>query len=222
MRTRRTSVLTLALALVALATASVATSARPVKADKHDRALIKQLLKSPVELPEEAGDAQVDALTTVAQACPAWQQAGSNAAAVAPLLIFPALFQMLDGMEPQFAAYGRRIGAMRPHAAAFKQWIAMKRTETTAMVRFLAGFDSARLDVCAYLEAGVAAGTDEDALDEAILKLFSHPDDVNALLGWAESLQAGEQRATAANKRFAAFLKASGYTKAQIAALTDG
>lgn len=210
----RTALVTLVLACSALALAGTASSAAPVKADKHDRALIKQLLNTSIEIPES----EDTELLTAAQACPAWQ---ADNVETTVLLLFPGLFRAIDRLEPQFVSYQRRLAPMRPHAAVFKQWLAAKRVEIANMIRFLQSFDSARMDICTYLEAAIAAGDDEAALDAAIEKLFPDAADVQALIAFGEAEDAAEARRKAANKKFAAFLKRSGYTKAQITALTE-
>ena len=211
----RTTLVTLVVACSALALAGTASSAAPVKADKHDRALIKQLLRTTIDVPEEGEDTE---LLAAAQACPAWQADNLDTAV---LLLFPGIFRMIDRMEPQFVAYQRRLAPMRPHAAAFKQWLAAKRVEMANMIRFLQGFDSARMDLCGFLEAAIAAGGDDAALEAALEKLFPDTADVDALIAFGEAEDRAEAGRKAANKKFAAFLKRSGYTKAQIALLTE-
>ena len=83
-------------------------------------------------------------------------------------------------------------------------------------------FDASRLDLCAYLEASIAAGDDEDAQMLRWRSSLRIADDVMALILFAES--SGDRRGRPQrrnNARFATFLRASRYTKAQIAELTS-
>ncbi len=214
-----TSVRSIGVALVvvlcALGFAGVASSATPRKADKHDRALIKKLLAAPLQEPGEETDEQLIALM---QACPAGQTI--DPLSLLPHVLYPAVFRAIDAWEPALLNYQRALRAMRPHAAVFKQWLAMKKAETAEVLKFVQRFDASRLDICAYLEASIAAGGDEEAQGVALLKLFPHPDDLLALVVFVDSSEAAEASRTAVNKRFAAYLKTSRYTKAQIAALT--
>jgi hypothetical protein len=134
--------------------------------------------------------------------------------------VYPGIFRAIDRGEPQMLSYQRLLRTIRPHALVFKQWIAMKRAETAEILKFVQRFDASRLDLCAYLEASIAAGDDKDAQDAALEKLFAHQDDIVALIVFADSSESAEASRNAVNKRFATFLKASRYTKAQIAELT--
>jgi hypothetical protein len=207
--------LALIVTLCALGFAGVASSATPRKADKYDRVLIKKLLASPLQEPGEETDEQLIALM---QACPAGQTA--DPVSLLPHVLYPAIFRAIDAWEPALLNYQRVLRATRPHAAVFKQWLAMKTAETAEVLKFVQRFDASRLDICAYLEASIAAGDDEEAQGVALLKLFPHPDDLLALIVFGDSSDAAAAGRKAANARFAAFLKASRYTKAQIATLT--
>ena len=205
----------LVVVLCALGFAGVASSATPRKADKHDRGLIKKLLAAPLQEPGLDTD---DELVALVQACPAAQ--GLDPLSLLPHLVYPGIFRAIDRGEPDMLRYQRLLGTIRPHAPVFKQWIAMKRTETAEIVKFVQRFDAARLDICAYVEASIAAGADEAAQDAALLKLFAHQDDLIALIVFGDSTGSAEAARKALNGRFATFLKASRYTKAQIATLT--
>lgn len=206
----------LVVALCALGFAGVASSATPRKADKHDRALIKKLLATPLQDPGEETDAE---LFTLLQACPAGQNL--DQLSLLPHVLYPAAFRAFDRWEPQLLSYQRLLRTVRPHAPVFKQWIAMKQAEAADLLRFVQRFDASRLDICAFLEASIAAGADEDAQTAALLKLFVHPDDIMALVLLAETSETAEAGRKASNARFATFLRASRYTKAQIAKLTS-
>jgi hypothetical protein len=201
--------------LCALGFAGVASSATPRKADKHDRALIKKLLAAQLQEPGLETDAELAALV---QACPAAQ--GVDPLSLLPHLVYPGVFRAIDRLEPALLSYQRMLGTIRPHAPVFKQWIAMKRTETADILKFVQRFDAARMDICAYVEAAIAAGQDEAAQGAALLRLFPHQDDLVALIVFGDSTDSAEAARKALNTRFATFLKASRYTKAQIAALT--
>lgn len=211
----RSICLALVVTLCALGFAGVASSATPRKADNHDRGLIKKLLASPLQEPGLDTD---DELVALVQACPA--SLNADPLSLLPHLVYPGIFRAIDRGEPQLLSYQRLLRTIRPHAPVFKQWIAMKRTETAELLKFVQRFDASRLDLCAFLEASIAAGDDEDARDAAAAKLFVHPDDLLALVVFYDSSESAEASRNAVNKRFAAFLKASRYTKAQIAALT--
>jgi hypothetical protein len=205
----------LVVVLCAFSFAGVASSATPRKADKHDRGLIKKLLAAPLQEPGEETDEQLIALM---QACPAGQTA--DPLSLLPHVLYPAIVRAIDGWEPALLNYQRLLRAVRPHAAVFKQWLAMKKAETAEVLKFVQRFDASRMDICTYLEASIAAGDDEEAQGVALLKLFPHQDDLLALIVFGDSSDAAEASRKAANARFAAFLKTSRYTKAQIAALT--
>lgn len=211
----------LVVATFALTLAGVASAARPAKADKHDRALVKKLLANPLV----GIDAAVEALLSLAeleekaQSCPAWQAAGEEA--LGESLLVPMGIILLDRLEPSLLRYQSMIGAMRPHARVFKQWLAMKRREAAIYVTFAQRVDSSRMDLCAFLDAVVAAGNDEEALDMSVVKLFPNAEDLAAMMELGLAADREEATQVALNKRFAAFLRASGYTKAQIAELTE-
>lgn len=205
----------LVVAICALGFAGVASSATPRKADKHDRALIKKLLAAPLQDPAEQTD---DELATLLLACPAGQ--GLDPLSLLPHLLYPATFRTFDRWEPELLTYQRLLRTVRPHAPVFKQWLAMKQAETTVLLKFVQRFDASRMDLCAFLEASIAAGADEEAQAVALLKLFAHPDDLLALIVFGEAIDSTEANNKAVNTRFATFLRASRYTKAQIAALT--
>jgi hypothetical protein len=206
----------LIVATSAFAAAGVAATA-PRKADKHDRTLINRLLKSQIR-PDERPD---DELLAIAEACPAWQQAdAARRPVLAAGLVIPEAFRAFDRLEPALVRYQRVIAPLRPHARSFKDWLAIERRGAAHAVMFARQFDSSRMDVCAYLEAFPATADDEEALIAAILKLLAHPDDIAALVTYGEAEEADEAKRAAANKRFATFLRASGYSRAQITALT--
>jgi hypothetical protein len=207
--------LALVVTLCALGFAGVASSATPRKADKHDRVLIKKLLTAPLQEPGLDTD---DELVALVQACPASQNV--DPLSLLPHLVYPGIFRAIDRGEPGLLGYQRLLRTIRPHAPVFKQWIAMKRTETAEVLKFVQRFDAARLDICAYLEASIAAGDDEDAQNAALLKLFAHQDDLVALIVFGDSTSSAEAARNALNARFATFLKTSRYTKAQVATLT--
>ena len=209
-------VLALVVATCAFAASGIAAAA-PKKADKHDRALINRLLKSQIQ----AGDSTDAELVAIAEACPAWQQAdAARRVVLAAGLVIPEAFRAFDRMQPKLARYQRTLVPLRPHARVFKDWLAMERRAAAYAMAFAQKFDSSRMDVCAYLEAFPATVEDEAALIAAISRLLAHPDDVSALITYGEAEEADEGRRAAANKRFATFLRASGYSRAQIAALT--
>ena len=213
----RTIVLALVLAVCALGFAGVASSATPRKADKHDRGLIKKLLATPLQDPYEETDEELLAL---GRACAAGQNADPTS--LLEHMEIPAVFRMVDRGEPELLAYQRVLQATRPHAPVFKQWIAMKRAENLELLNFVRGLDASRFDICTYLEAAYAAGTDEAAQDAAFLKLFPNEADIVALLGFVDSFSKAEASRKTLNTRFATFLRASRYTKAQISMLTGG
>ena len=209
--------LALVFALCALGFAGVASSATPRKADKHDRGLIKKLLATPLQDPYEETD---DELLALGRAC----AAGLNADPTSLLehMEIPGVFRMADRGEPQLLAYQRVLQTTRPHAPVFKQWIAMKRAETLELLTFVQGLDASRFDICTYLEAAYAAGDDEAAQNAAFLKLFPNEADILALVVFVDSFSKAEAARKTLNTRFATFLRASRYTKAQISMLTGG
>jgi len=213
--TARSIGLALVVALCALGFAGVASSATPRKADKHDRGLIKKLLAAPASavLPERDEE-----LVALAQACPAGQTA--DPATLLRHMEPLGELRWIDRTEPELLRYQRLLLTIRPHAPVFKQWIARQRSDFADVVKFVQGLDASRLDICAYLEAIIPAGDDQEAQAAAILKLFPNPLDIQALVAWSEAYERAEASRKSVNTRFAAFLKASRYTKAQIATLT--
>jgi hypothetical protein len=81
-------------------------------------------------------------------------------------------------------------------------------------------FDRSRLQICAYLDAVSAAGRNAEALDAAVTHLLPHADDMAALVSFLDTEESEEASRRTANARFAAFLRASGYKRAQIETLT--
>jgi hypothetical protein len=191
---------------------------RPLRADKHDRALIGQLLRFPA-LDFEQEDEE---LTRVAFECPAWKAAAEGEAVdLLFALIVPGVLRSIDAFEPQFADRSARLLRMRPHAAIFKQWLAIVRSDEAEILALAQSFDSAVMDICGYL-AVVAKNEGNDEFVEAAYDALVPDAGARAALERysVEPSPAETTRRKSVMTRFAAFLRASGYRKKQVEALT--
>ena len=210
-RRSATAALACVLAVVAGTVAAAASGAAP-RADRHDRAAIEQLLAQQLAIPTKA-DA---ALVGIASACPAWRARGADRAELRASLVVPAEYFFGDAHESHYAAYRSALARVSPHALAFRDWLAMERIEAALGLQFYRELDRSRLDVCAYL-AEVAA-TDWDT---ATPLLFVELRDTLAVQAYWSGMAVLSGEREAADARFARVLRASGFTKGQIAALTD-
>jgi hypothetical protein len=213
--------LALAAAVVAsaLAVCSAATAAKkPLRADKHDRALVGQLLRIPA-LDFEQEDEE---LTRVAFECPAWKAVGeAEQVDLLFALVVPALLRSIDAFEPQFAQRSELLAKMRPHAAVFKQWLTFVRTDEAQILALARDFDSTGMDICGYLAVVVQNDGSDESADAAYEALVPDPQARAALDRYSvEPSPAEAARRKSVTKRFAAFLRASGFTKKQVEALT--
>ena len=64
-----------------------------------------------------------------------------------------------------------------------------ERSDFADVVKFVQCLDTSRLDICAYLEAIIPAGDDEEAQGAALLKLFPNPLDMLALIAWSAGVR---------------------------------
>ena len=193
------------------ALAAGASGAAP-KADKHDRAAIRQLLARQLTVPTKADSA----LLRIAAACPVWLANPAKRGRFVDSLRLPAEYRFLDASESRYASYRDAVARVRPHAFAFRDWLRMERIRAEILLRFSRALDSSRFDVCAYLNE-ISLSEDYEG---AFPLLFAVRDDWAAAEAyWREGIALHAKRVSA-DRRFAALLRASGFTSTQIAALT--
>jgi hypothetical protein len=102
------------------------------KADKHDRAALKQLIAQQLVMPTKA-DA---ALLAEASKCPAWNASGADRAELGASLVVPAEYRFRDAHASHYAAYRAALARVAPHSDVFRKWVPMERERMALTLRY--------------------------------------------------------------------------------------
>jgi len=181
--------------------------------DAHDRALAATLSSRVAEFREIASAARGPSSSRL-EGCPYLKKNPSQALAAVVAIVPVLLIETVDEFRPELTSLGATLGAMRPDAPVFAQWLADERDELALILQF--DNHGRAIDLCDAV--GVLLAKHPSAADiERVLGI--KPTLIAMLFSTASQKSSAELSELA--PRMAAFFLAAGLSKASAAELTS-